>query len=142
MNFTLSRSDLSVWVLQVRDYIHVQDLATGHSAALHKLFTTPDIGTVYLFFNNCHMSTVNVLVFRCTRLHLTMICGHAGCTAYNLGTGKGTSVLEIVAAFEKAAGLVKFFDLILEFLYDTAENSQYPQHYYFDWIVTNQSLTG
>ncbi|KAG0556228.1 hypothetical protein KC19_11G036600 [Ceratodon purpureus] len=55
----------------VRDYIHVQDLATGHSAALHKLFTTPDIG----------------------------------CTAYNLGTGKGTSVLEIVAAFEKAAGL-------------------------------------
>ncbi|KAG0617833.1 hypothetical protein M758_4G018600 [Ceratodon purpureus] len=55
----------------VRDYIHVQDLATGHSAALHKLFTTPDIG----------------------------------CTAYNLGTGKGTSVLEIVTAFEKAAGL-------------------------------------
>lgn len=55
----------------VRDYIHVQDLATGHTAALHKLFTTPDIG----------------------------------CTAYNLGTGKGTSVLEIVAAFEKAAGL-------------------------------------
>jgi hypothetical protein len=29
---------------QVRDYIHVQDLATGHSAALHKLFTTPIIG--------------------------------------------------------------------------------------------------
>jgi len=55
----------------VRDYIHVQDLATGHSAALYKLFTTPDIGF----------------------------------TAYNLGTGKGTSVLEIVAAFEKAAGL-------------------------------------
>ncbi|KAM7257619.1 hypothetical protein ACFE04_013360 [Oxalis oulophora] len=27
-----------------------------------------------------------------------------GCTAYNLGTGKGTSVLEMVAAFEKAYG--------------------------------------
>jgi len=27
-----------------------------------------------------------------------------GCVAYNLGTGKGTSVLEMVAAFEKAAG--------------------------------------
>ncbi|CAK9231154.1 unnamed protein product [Sphagnum troendelagicum] len=53
----------------VRDYIHVQDLATGHSAALFKLFTTPNIG----------------------------------CTVYNLGTGKGTSVLEMVAAFEKAA---------------------------------------
>lgn len=27
-----------------------------------------------------------------------------GCTAYNLGTGHGTSVLEMVAAFEKASG--------------------------------------
>ncbi|XP_077243113.1 bifunctional UDP-glucose 4-epimerase and UDP-xylose 4-epimerase 1-like [Tasmannia lanceolata] len=27
-----------------------------------------------------------------------------GCRAYNLGTGKGTSVLEMVAAFEKASG--------------------------------------
>ncbi|ONK59962.1 uncharacterized protein A4U43_C08F12740 [Asparagus officinalis] len=27
-----------------------------------------------------------------------------GCEAYNLGTGKGTSVLEMVAAFEKASG--------------------------------------
>ncbi|XP_028784075.1 bifunctional UDP-glucose 4-epimerase and UDP-xylose 4-epimerase 1 [Neltuma alba] len=29
---------------------------------------------------------------------------HIGCTAYNLGTGQGTSVLEMVAAFEKASG--------------------------------------
>jgi UDP-glucose 4-epimerase len=28
----------------------------------------------------------------------------AGCEAYNLGTGRGTSVLEIVKAFEKASG--------------------------------------
>ncbi|CAM6116687.1 unnamed protein product [Calypogeia fissa] len=54
----------------VRDFIHVQDLATGHSAALKKLFSTPDIG----------------------------------CTAYNLATGRGTSVLELVAAFERACG--------------------------------------
>ncbi|KAF5734830.1 bifunctional UDP-glucose 4-epimerase and UDP-xylose 4-epimerase 1-like isoform X3 [Tripterygium wilfordii] len=27
-----------------------------------------------------------------------------GCTAYNLGTGRGTSVLEIVSAFERASG--------------------------------------
>ncbi|KAL3685271.1 hypothetical protein R1sor_003293 [Riccia sorocarpa] len=54
----------------VRDFIHVQDLATGHSAALQKLFTCSDIG----------------------------------CTAYNLGTGRGTSVLEMVAAFERACG--------------------------------------
>jgi hypothetical protein len=30
----------------------------------------------------------------------------SGCEAYNLGTGRGTSVLEIVAAFEKASGKV------------------------------------
>ncbi|KEH21026.1 UDP-D-glucose/UDP-D-galactose 4-epimerase [Medicago truncatula] len=29
-----------------------------------------------------------------------------GCTAYNLGTGRGTSVLEMVSAFEKASGKV------------------------------------
>jgi UDP-glucose 4-epimerase len=32
----------------------------------------------------------------------------AGCTIYNLGTGRGTSVLEMVAAFEKASGKVVF----------------------------------
>ncbi|XP_076900862.1 UDP-glucose 4-epimerase GEPI48-like [Bidens hawaiensis] len=53
----------------VRDYIHVVDLADGHTAALKKL-SDPD----------------------------------TGCEAYNLGTGKGTSVLEMVAAFEKASG--------------------------------------
>ncbi|KAG9132612.1 hypothetical protein Leryth_024686 [Lithospermum erythrorhizon] len=53
----------------VRDYIHVVDLAEGHSAALRKL-ADPSIG----------------------------------CEVYNLGTGKGTSVLEMVAAFEKASG--------------------------------------
>ncbi|KAB5573461.1 hypothetical protein DKX38_000655 [Salix brachista] len=56
-------------VFQVRDYIHVVDLADGHIAALRKL------------------SGANI-----------------GCEVYNLGTGKGTSVLEMVAAFEKASG--------------------------------------
>lgn len=32
-------------VYQIRDYIHVMDLADGHIAALRKLFTTEDIGT-------------------------------------------------------------------------------------------------
>lgn len=35
-----------------------------------------------------------------------------GCEVYNLGTGKGTSVLEMVSAFEKASGKV-FFTLLL-----------------------------
>ena len=34
-----------------------------------------------------------------------MLCC-TGCVAYNLGTGRGTTVLEIVAAFEKASGKV------------------------------------
>lgn len=35
-----------------------------------------------------------------------------GCVAYNLGTGCGTSVLEMVAAFEMAAGKVSFMWLV------------------------------
>lgn len=52
----------------VRDYIHVVDLARGHTAALEK-------------------STVV-----------------SGWHAVNLGTGRGSSVLEIIHAFEKACG--------------------------------------
>ena len=51
----------------VRDFIHVTDLAKGHTAALAKT--------------------------------------DAGFHVFNLGTGKGTSVLELVAAFNKASGL-------------------------------------
>ena len=46
----------------VRDYIHVMDLAEGHTAACDKLFASPGIG----------------------------------CVAYNLGTGTGSSVLEMI----------------------------------------------
>lgn len=52
----------------VRDYIHILDLATGHSAALKKIGENP------------------------------------GLKIYNLGTGKGYSVLEMIKAFEKASG--------------------------------------
>jgi UDP-glucose 4-epimerase len=52
----------------VRDYIHVQDLAAGHVAALQALLNTGASFTV------------------------------------NLGTGRGHSVLEVVAAFEAASG--------------------------------------
>ncbi|RYR26062.1 hypothetical protein Ahy_B02g060212 isoform C [Arachis hypogaea] len=62
-------------LLEVRDYIHVVDLADGHIAALNKL-EDPKIG----------------------------------CEVYNLGTGKGTSVLEMVKAFENASG--KFDHLV------------------------------
>jgi UDP-glucose 4-epimerase len=50
----------------VRDYIHVVDLAKGHTAALIRLEANP------------------------------------GCVIYNLGTGTGYSVLDMVKAFSKA----------------------------------------
>jgi UDP-glucose 4-epimerase len=53
----------------VRDYIHVEDLAAGHVAALEKLAATDE--------------PVNI---------------------WNLGSGRGTSVLELLRAFEKAVG--------------------------------------
>lgn len=55
----------------VRDYIHVVDLANGHTLSLNQIFDKTFVGT----------------------------------KAYNLGTGRGFSVLEIVAAFEKASGV-------------------------------------
>jgi UDP-glucose 4-epimerase len=59
----------------VRDYIHVLDLAAGHLKALAALSITDARGSA----------------------------SH-GCQAYNLGTGNGYSVLEVVRAFEKASG--------------------------------------
>lgn len=53
----------------VRDYIHVEDLAAGHVAALEALTTTD--------------KSVNV---------------------WNLGSGQGTSVLQLLKAFERAVG--------------------------------------
>jgi UDP-glucose 4-epimerase len=53
----------------VRDYIHVEDLAAGHVAALETLTTT-----------------------------------HEAVNVWNLGSGRGTSVLELLRAFERAVG--------------------------------------
>jgi UDP-glucose 4-epimerase len=53
----------------VRDYIHVDDLASGHLAALAYLRQ------------------------------------HAGVLTVNLGTGKGTSVFQLIQAFERASGI-------------------------------------
>jgi UDP-glucose 4-epimerase len=60
----------------VRDYIHVDDLAAGHLAALS--YTSE----------------------------------HLGVLAVNLGTGQGTSVLELVKAFESASGQSVPYDIV------------------------------
>ncbi len=69
----------------VRDYLHVLDLARGHTRALEVL---ADDSTI---FDNCP-----------TEAHFK---------AYNLGKGKGQSVLQIVEAMRKATG----FDYQYEF---------------------------
>src|SRR5690606_1125825 len=53
----------------VRDYIHVEDLAAGHLAALDRVVSREEPVSVW-----------------------------------NLGTGRGTSALELVAAFERPSG--------------------------------------
>ncbi|MFK5584881.1 UDP-glucose 4-epimerase GalE [Serinicoccus sp. LYQ131] len=61
----------------VRDYIHVEDLAAGHVAALEWI--------------SSHDRPLSV---------------------WNLGTGRGTSVLELVAAFERASGRPIPYDIV------------------------------
>jgi len=61
----------------VRDYIHVEDLAAGHIAALHRLGTTD-----------------------------------AAVSTWNLGTGQGTSVLELLRAFERACGHELAYEIV------------------------------
>ncbi|CAG0879940.1 unnamed protein product [Darwinula stevensoni] len=58
------------YIFGVRDYVHVMDVARGHTAALKKLMN-PDFH---------------------------------GWRAYNLGRGKGYSVIDVVKEFEKASG--------------------------------------
>lgn len=59
----------------VRDYLHITDLAAGHMGALKKL------------------------------LDKKFPFSDPGFIALNLGTGTGSSVLEVVAAFESATGV-------------------------------------
>lgn len=55
----------------VRDYIHIMDLASGHVAALTKMFEPETTGL----------------------------------KIYNLSTGNGASVLQVIQAFEEASGM-------------------------------------
>jgi len=60
-----------------RDYIHVEDLAAGHVAALNRIAATDE-----------------------------------PIRTWNLGTGRGTSVLELVKAFERASGMPIPYDIV------------------------------
>ena len=75
----------------VRDYIHVEDLAAGHLAALEHL--------------RAHDRPLSV---------------------WNLGTGRGTSVLELVAAFEKASGRPVPYEIVTRRAGDIASSYADP----------------
>ncbi|CAG8956019.1 hypothetical protein HYFRA_00008875 [Hymenoscyphus fraxineus] len=68
----------------VRDFIHVVDLAKGHVAALNKLVSSPPIPS----------DANQGLVDDAANYHV-----------YNLGTGTGYSVLEIITAFAIETGV-------------------------------------
>lgn len=77
----------------VRDYIHVSDLAKGHLAALRKAVAdTLD--------NPVDRSPASSPTSPTFPTHTPGANYHA----YNLGTGRGYSVLEIIKAFSTAAG--------------------------------------
>ena len=59
----------------VRDYIHIMDLASGHVAALKKMFSS------------------------------TKEADKSGFKVYNLSLGKGGSVMDVIKAFEKVTGM-------------------------------------
>lgn len=81
----------------VRDYIHVDDLASGHLAALDYLQKNSGVLTV------------------------------------NLGTGAGTSVLELIDAFEKASGKKLPYEIVARRPGDLPE-------YYADAVYSKQIL--
>jgi UDP-galactose 4-epimerase (EC 5.1.3.2) len=69
----------------VRDYIHVQDLASGHTAALNKIKSL------------------------------------SGYHVFNLGTGKPSSVLELISCFEKVTNSTIPFEFVARRPGDVAE---------------------
>ena len=75
----------------VRDYIHVVDLALGHVAALR--WMSGQIGSENSA--NDDFSICGKPISDKTR---------SGVGVFNLGTGKGSSVLEVIEAFSKACG--------------------------------------
>lgn len=80
----------------------VQQVAVGRRAELTVFgddYPTPDGTGVRDYIHVCDLASGHVAAIR--KLEASP---EIGCAVYNLGTGKGTSVLEIVSAFEKACG--------------------------------------
>lgn len=83
----------------VRDYIHVSDLAIGHVAALKKLDTWNADEEAENNQNN-----LNSLAGESSKASGTLIV--------NLGTGRGTSVLEIVNTFKRVNNIAVPYEIV------------------------------
>ena len=66
----------------VRDYIYIMDLANAHTKALQYSMSKSDAG------------------------------GERKAEVFNLGTGAGTSVLELISAFEKVSNLKLNYEIV------------------------------
>ncbi len=92
----------------VRDYIHVVDLARGHVAALDWMAGRVGTGAA---------SGPDAIAAD------PAPCGsRRGVGVFNLGTGKGSSVLEVIGAFERACGKKLPYEIKPRRAGDIAEN--------------------
>jgi len=60
-----------------------------------------------LLFISTSLSRQYISAYLYKQAQLSDLAVVLGCEVYNLGTGKGTTVLEMVDAFEKASGMVR-----------------------------------
>ncbi|CAN6856025.1 unnamed protein product [Brassica oleracea] len=81
---------------------YIQQVAVGRLPELNVFghdYPTPDGSAVRDYIHVMDLADGHVAA-----LNKLFTDPKIGCTAYNLGTGQGTSVLEMVSAFEKASG--------------------------------------
>nr|GMD99088.1 bifunctional UDP-glucose 4-epimerase and UDP-xylose 4-epimerase 1 [Ipomoea batatas] len=81
---------------------YIQQVAVGRLPELNVYgydYPTPDGTAIRDYIHVMDLADGHVVA-----LHKLLKQDNIGCVAYNLGTGEGTSVLEMVAAFEKASG--------------------------------------
>uniref|UniRef100_A0A3Q7IPZ1 UDP-glucose 4-epimerase n=1 Tax=Solanum lycopersicum TaxID=4081 RepID=A0A3Q7IPZ1_SOLLC len=81
---------------------YIQQVAVGRLPELNVYgndYPTPDGTAIRDYIHVMDLADGHVVA-----LQRLLRQNHIGCVAYNLGTGKGKSVLEMVGAFEKASG--------------------------------------